>query len=75
MESVEFRAKIKHGVIQIPAKYKGKFKDDVRVIRVAEDTDAKSDNLIERLVQDPLKAKGYRPLTREEAHPRKWAPL
>lgn len=37
MEAVEFKTKIKDNSIQIPAKYRGKFKDSVRVILMAED--------------------------------------
>ena len=46
MESIEFRTKIKNGVIQVPAKYKSKAKDSMRVIRVAEGKNTKPDNII-----------------------------
>jgi hypothetical protein len=39
METVQFKTKIKGDSIQIPAKYRGKFKDSVRVILIAEDKD------------------------------------
>jgi hypothetical protein len=39
METVQFKTKIKDNSIQIPAKYRGKFKDDVRVIIMADNTD------------------------------------
>ena len=37
MEAVEFKTKIKDNSIQIPAKYRGKFKDSMRVILMADD--------------------------------------
>jgi hypothetical protein len=71
METVQFKTKIKNGVIEIPKKYQGKFKDNVRVILVAESSKAKAANYLDELMAHPLKVKGFRPLTREEAHARK----
>ena len=71
METVQFRTKIKNGVIEVPKKYQGKFKDNVRVILVAESSMAKAANYLDELMAHPLKVKGFRPLTREEAHARK----
>lgn len=70
METVQFRTKIKNGVIEVPKKYQGKFKDNVRVILVVESTKAKAINYLDELMAHPLKVKGFRPLTREEAHAR-----
>jgi len=67
METVQFKTKIKNGFIEIPKKYQGKFKDSVRVILVAESTKAKAANYLDELMAHPLKVKGFRPLTREEA--------
>jgi len=71
METVQFKTKIKNGVIEIPKKYQGKFKDSVRVILVAESSKAKAADYLDELMAHPLKVKGFRPLTREEAHARK----
>jgi hypothetical protein len=71
METIEFRTKIKNGVIQVPAKYKGKFKDSVRVIVVTEDKTTKAENYLDEIMAHPWKVKRFRPLTREEAHARK----
>ncbi len=70
METVQFKTKIKNGIIEVPKKYQGKFKDNVRVILVAESTKAKAINYLDELMAHPLKVKGFRPLTREEAHAR-----
>ena len=71
METVQFKTKIKNGVIEVPKKYQGKFKDNVRVILVAESTKTKAARYLDDLMAHPLKVKGFRPLTREEAHARK----
>jgi hypothetical protein len=70
METVQFRTKIKNGVIEVPKRYQGKFKDNVRVILVAESTKAQAINYLDELMAHPLKVKGFRPLTREEANAR-----
>jgi hypothetical protein len=70
MENVQFKTRIKNGIIEIPKKYQGKFKDSVRVIIVAESSKAKAANYLEELMAHPLKVKGFHPLTREEAHAR-----
>lgn len=71
METVQFKTKIKNGVIEVPKKFQNKFKDNVRVILVAESTKAKATNYLDELMAHPLKVKGFQPLTREEAHARK----
>lgn len=71
METVQFSAKIKNGIIEVPKKYQRKFKDNVRVILVAESTKTKAEKYLDELMAHPLKLKGFRPLTREEAHARK----
>ena len=70
METVQFKTRIKNGVIEIPKKYQGKFKDSVRVIIVTESPKTKAINYLDELMSHPLKVKGFRPLTREEAHAR-----
>ena len=70
METIQFRTRIKNGVIEIPRKYQGKFKDNVRVILVVESSKTKAANYLDELMAHPLKVKGLRPLTREEAHAR-----
>ena len=70
MGTVQFKTEIKNGFIEIPKKYQGKFKDNVRVILVAESTKAKATNYLDELMAHPLKIKGFRPLTREKSHSR-----
>ncbi len=70
METVQFKTRIKNGVIEIPKKYQEKFKDNVRVILVAESSRTKAADYLDELMAHPLKVTGFRPLTRDEAHAR-----
>lgn len=70
MHAVEFKAKVKNGVIEIPQEYKEQFKSLVRVILLADEPESSVVNLIDQLLANPLKVNGFRPLTREEAHAR-----
>jgi hypothetical protein len=65
MYAVEFQAKIKNGTIEIPEVYRKGFKERVRVILLAEEESA-TVNLIDQLLQHPLKVAGFKPLSREE---------
>jgi len=67
MYAVEFQAKIENGVIRIPPQYRQQLKEVVTVIILA-DAHEKSDNLIDRLLESPLKATGFQPLSREEIY-------
>jgi hypothetical protein len=70
MQTIEFRAKIKNGIIQIPARFKGKVADDVRVILVPKSRQKSQADIIDELMSNPLKVKGFKPLARDEAHAR-----
>lgn len=70
MQTIEFRTKIKNGVIQIPAKFKGKVGEDVRVILISKDEKSTQPDIIDVLMLHPLQIKGFKPLTRDEAHDR-----
>lgn len=71
METVQFKTRIKNGVIEVPKKYQRIFKDNVRVILVAESAKTKAAAYLDEMMAHPLKVKGFRPLTRVEAHARK----
>jgi hypothetical protein len=70
MQTVEFRTKIKNGVIKIPAKLKGKVSEDVRVILISQNETQSQPDIIDELMANPLKVQGFKPLTRDEAHAR-----
>jgi hypothetical protein len=51
MYAVEFQAKVKNGIIEIPARYRDQIKQMVRVIVLAEPDD-KPSNLIDQLLEN-----------------------
>jgi hypothetical protein len=69
MHAVEFRAKIKNGMIEIPAQYKDKLKEIVRVIILTDESEPTT-NLIDQLLISPLKVKNFKPLSRAEIYER-----
>ena len=71
METVQFKTKIKNGVIAIPAKYKDKVNENVRVILIPDEEKKEGLDIIDELMAHPLNIKGFKPFTREEANARK----
>ena len=69
MHAVEFRAKIKNGMIEIPSQYKDKLKDIVRVI-ILTDENEPTTNRIDQLLVSPLQVKNFKPLSRAEIYER-----
>ena len=69
MYAVEFQAKVQNGTIEIPEVYRDRFKERVRVILLAEE-EGELVNLIDQLLQRPVKVAGFKPLTREEMYER-----
>jgi hypothetical protein len=70
MYAIEFKSKIKNGVIEIPREYRNRLKESVRVIVLAEEKET-TFNVIDRLLNSPLKAENFTPLTREEIYERR----
>ncbi|MFP3896238.1 MAG: hypothetical protein ACLFV5_05305 [Anaerolineales bacterium] len=72
MYAAEFVTKIREGVIEIPEKYRQYFKDNVKVILLAEEevVEGGKEDMIATLMEHPLHVSDFTPLTREEAHAR-----
>ena len=70
METVEFKARIKNGLIEVPKKYQAKFKDSVRVILIIESPKSKAVHYLDELMAHPFKAVGFTPLSRDEVYAR-----
>lgn len=70
MESIEFFATIKNGVIEIPAKYRGQVKDRVRVILVPVENRTHHRNYIDQLLEKPVSVRDFHPLKRDDLHGR-----
>lgn len=67
MLAIEFRTKVKDGVIEIPPEHRDKLPDEVRVIILAQEVEPGSD-MIERLLAAPLRLKSFKPLSRSEIY-------
>ena len=76
MYAVEFRTKIKDGIIELPKRFKESFTDTVKVIILKEESSTHSDreksgpDMIVRLLASPLEIKGFHPLKRDEIYTR-----
>ena len=70
MYAIEFRTKIKNGIIEVPKEYRNRLKDNVKVILLSEEEEIIS-NMIEMLMDSPLKVENFTPLTREEIYERR----
>ncbi len=70
MYAVEFRTIIKDGIIEIPEKYRKRLKYSVKVILLAEETDDATSDMIESLLESPVKIPDFRPLKREKIYDR-----
>jgi hypothetical protein len=71
MKAVEFQTSVKNGTIQIPEKYKAQFENHVRVVLMREEkTAGEKTDIIDRLMENPLKVANFKPLSREASHQR-----
>ena len=70
MFAIEFQAKIKNGVIEIPAEYQQQINQErVKVILLADRSQSdRSQGLISQLLVSSLKVDGFTPLQREEIY-------
>ncbi len=70
MEAIQFKTTIKGNSIEIPEQYRDRLTRSVRVILMNEEEEQQND-IIDRFLSQPLRAKAFKPLSREEAHARK----
>jgi len=73
MYSIEFQTTIKNGLIEIPPQYRqslGNLSESVRVIILVEEAGKARENFIDRLLSQPLRVPGFRPMTREDLYAR-----
>ena len=68
--SVEFKAKIKQGIIEIPEEYKQELteENEVTVIVLKQPKRISQTGMIAELTQNPISVPGIRKLTRDEIH-------
>jgi hypothetical protein len=70
LNTEEFQAVIKNGVIEIPRRYLRNLSNRVRVILLIEQTPETTANFIDQLIAQSVRVQGFRPLTREEIYAR-----
>lgn len=70
LNAVEFKAKIKQGIIEIPEEYQQDLREDseVQVIVIKQNKKISTTGIIAKLTQNPVAVKGIRQLNREEIH-------
>ncbi len=69
MQAVEFRTRIKNGIIQIPKKYTNEIGNTVKVIILSEQEYKDSDIVVD-LLERPVKIDGFKPLSRDKIYER-----
>ena len=69
MYAVEFQANVKNGIIEIPEEYREHFIENVHVILLVEGKES-TVNIIDTLLEEPLKVKNFAPLKREDVYER-----
>jgi hypothetical protein len=69
MEIIEFKAKIKNGVINVPEKYKQKIHNIVKVIIITE-KNSKQIDIIDKLLENPVKLNDFKPFSRGKIYER-----
>jgi hypothetical protein len=70
LNTEEFQAVIKNGVIEIPRRYLRNLSNRVQVILLIEQTPETTANFIDQLIAQSVRVQGFRPLTREEIYAR-----
>lgn len=70
MVTVQFKTKIKNGVITIPKKYQNKLSESVRVILRVENKKKSSINYLDVLMANPIKLNNIQFFTREQIYAR-----
>ena len=68
MYAIEFHARIRNGIIEIPPEYRDHFQDNVKVILLTEEQQPQPADMIEQLVANPLNIPDFKPLSREELY-------
>jgi len=69
MEAIEFKTKIRNGLIRIPDKFRQRTGDTVKVIILSEQK-ARQTDIIGELLLTPVKSKQFSPLLREKIYER-----
>ncbi|NDY74276.1 hypothetical protein DO021_20525 [Desulfobacter hydrogenophilus] len=69
MEVIEFKAKIRDGIIMVPEKYRNRVGNTVKVLVMSETT-RNHEDMIDKLLEDPIKVEDFVPFARNEIYDR-----
>ncbi|MFA5905524.1 MAG: hypothetical protein WC836_16450 [Desulfobacula sp.] len=69
MDVIEFKTKIKNGNIRIPEKFHKILNSTVKVILIT-DQDPKGVDIIDKLLENPMKIENFYPFSRKEIYER-----
>ena len=70
MFAVEFRATIKNGMIEVPEVYRKSLKSSVKVIILTEEKPESSIDMIDQLLNNPIKMNDFKPIKRDDIYDR-----
>ena len=70
MYAVEFKTKIKDGIIIIPKKYRKILKKNVKVIVLTEEKESQKPDIIDNMLDSPLKISDFKPMSRDDIYDR-----
>ena len=68
MYAIEFQANIKNGLIEIPELYRSFLQNNVKVIILTEEKRETSSDIIEELLNSPVKLAEFTPFERDEIY-------
>ncbi|NMG09612.1 hypothetical protein [Brasilonema sp. UFV-L1] len=70
MFAVEFQANIQNGFIEIPEQYKSQFvtQKSIKVILLKPEENAPVEDLIDKLLKNPIQVEEFQPLKRNEIY-------
>jgi len=69
MDVIEFKTRIRDGIIMVPEKYRNRVSKKVKVLVMSETT-RNHDDIIEELLTAPIEAKDFVPFVRNEIYDR-----
>ena len=69
MDVIEFKTRIRDGIIMVPEKYRNRVSKKVKVLVMCETT-RNHDDIIEELLAAPIEAKDFVPFARNEIYDR-----
>jgi hypothetical protein len=71
MYAIEFRTRIRDGIIEIPKEYRDKLKENVKVIILSEEHEEAGLSMVDELLKSPLELHDFKPFSRDEIYERK----